>query len=188
MLDIGCRVLSNVPLDLDVVGRCYDLIKASIPPTYRFIIHAPLQMAENMTTRPMQGQPWDLEGNFVSRTDLETFKTLPMHVAITYALRLRLAVYYDAPDDILDDLVEKGSQGIVGVDGLVFDLEWSFLTTIWAIRRGRQDWQKSSRYQDLQRHAKSRWPPKFPPTDKQVLTFSIGCLAWKVYRLCRRIF
>lgn len=84
--------------------------------------------------------PWLLDGNIVSRNEMDSMEQLVLHTAMRYVLALRLAVFYDAPPDVLKQIVESGRRFAPGAAGLIYSVEWIFMVAVVAIRNaGLQD-------------------------------------------------
>lgn len=151
-LDLAARIFSRQSLDWEVLVKQYHSFRYLTPTTFKLIIHAPLQCAENyLQYPPKEGEPWDMRGSFLSAEDLELSSSLLMHVATWYTYALRLALLYDAPQAKQEALLSAGTKFAAVLGETIIGIEWSFLAIVVILRRGAEPEAVDARYKGLQK-------------------------------------
>lgn len=97
-----------------------------------------LQYAERVMKLSFSPQPWTFDGAVVKRSTMDDFLELYLHTSFRYVLALRLAVFYDAPLEDIEAIIEDGRKYSPAIAGLTFDAEWALWTGIVASRSGRR--------------------------------------------------
>jgi hypothetical protein len=139
MLQVGAGVFARHPMAWSVLVRRYEEIKPVIGLAQRFLIDAPLQCLEQMSTYTpggSSGKVWELDGPFLDSSVLAAIKDLPLHNAIRGVLQLRLAVFFDAPLTDQLEILRITQQDAAVLKGIVYEPELIFLSALVALRSG----------------------------------------------------
>jgi hypothetical protein len=141
MLQMAAGVFAKQPMRWSVLVQRVNDMKPVIVPAQKFLIDALLQCLEGLATyRPGHGsEPWELDGVFLIRANVEAYEKLPLHHAIRLVLSLHLAVYYDAPRLVQMGLVAELEVASAGIEGLVYEPQWLFLSAMACIRAGKPE-------------------------------------------------
>ena len=152
LLDLAARIPSKYAPNWGVLIGRYNAISQLAPTTFKLLIHTPLQWAENWLQYPArQGEPWELQGSFISMADVEAVGALLLHVGAWQSYALRLALFYDAPLSTLESLLAAGTKYAISMGETVVGIEWAFLAAIVQIRLGRDAEALQPNYSLLQR-------------------------------------
>jgi hypothetical protein len=93
--------------------------------------------------------PWELPGRIFTAIDLESVAELPLHRAVCATYQLRLAVLFDAPIAIQQQIVDDNWDSYPAVAGLVYSAEFAFLAGTVLIRSGSSNSRLETVYADL---------------------------------------
>ena len=99
--------------------------------------HAALQYAESFSTYSKSHPPWDLQGTFLS--DISLIKGLVVQQSMWYCCSLRLAVLFDAPVEVRNQIVTDGQLCLEGAAMITFGTEWQFCLALHLLRTNAQD-------------------------------------------------
>jgi hypothetical protein len=105
-----------------------------------------LQYAESLATYSETVSPWDMQGSFL--TDTSLIEGLSLQQALRYSCSLRLALMYDAPQHVQEDIITKGRQFAVSAAVVTYGTEWRFLVALHCLRFHPED----PRIQDSRDH------------------------------------
>lgn len=134
-LDLLDRLYAKVPVAWEVVTRRWELVKPYATTSHHDLVNLPHQYAECLA-RPKADAPWDLDGIFFGRGDIEAVQALKMHVGTHDALTLRLQLLYDAPADVILQTLKKGRATIDSNQGVSTGTEMHWLLALAALRTG----------------------------------------------------
>lgn len=148
----GTKIFTGEPIPLESTVKRYEQIRPFLRPHMRYIIElrtylilfrrrrsanrVALQYAEKIGKLPSGPTPWLLDGTIVTRNTMDSMETMAMHSAFRYALAIRLAVFYDAPVEVLMGIVAAGREFAPAAGGLIYHAEWTFIVGVVAVRTG----------------------------------------------------
>lgn len=95
-----------------------------------------LQYVMRLAEIPVSQTPWQLPGRFLTEAEVESTRNLPMHQHIIGTLCLSLAVLFDAPLDVQQDILHRYETSAESTAGIIYGTEWDFLSGMIHVRTG----------------------------------------------------
>lgn len=141
MIQIAAGVFAKQPMQWSVLVNRVKGMKPVIVPAQQFLIDALLQCLEELSTYRLGSDvaPWELNGVFLNKASIETYQSLPLHNAMRLVLTLHIKVFYDAPIKSQLETVVQLESASTGIEGIVFEPQWLFLSAMVSIRAGKDE-------------------------------------------------